>query len=135
MSSFTQALIVRKVSGTACDWLVETAFEYRVGALQSPVAIVVPAGFRTDGASVPRLLWWLWPPFGGRYDQAATLHDYLYRTKYQDLARVVADAIFLEAMAVLGVPPRTRWCIYLGVRVGGWVTYRRYRRGAACRSI
>ena len=27
---------------------------------------------------VPRMGWWLYPPFGGAYDEAATIHDHLY---------------------------------------------------------
>jgi len=39
--------------------------------------ITIPKGFVTDYASVPRYLWWLYPPVGG-YDDAAVVHDYLY---------------------------------------------------------
>ncbi|OMQ14558.1 hypothetical protein A7K94_0215800, partial [Modestobacter sp. VKM Ac-2676] len=37
---------------------------------------VVPAGFGTDFASVPRVAVWLFPRFG-RYTLAAVLHDWL----------------------------------------------------------
>jgi len=37
----------------------------------------VPAGFETDGASVPRALWWLFSPAGVLF-QASVIHDYLY---------------------------------------------------------
>ena len=37
---------------------------------------VVPAGFPTDFATVPRVVVWLVPPFG-RYTAAAILHDWL----------------------------------------------------------
>jgi hypothetical protein len=37
---------------------------------------VVPAGFRTDFASVPRVVTWLVPRFGA-YTLAAILHDWL----------------------------------------------------------
>lgn len=40
---------------------------------------IVPAGFTTDLASVPKFLWWILPPFG-RHSRAAVLHDWLYTT-------------------------------------------------------
>ncbi len=42
--------------------------------------ITIPKGFKTDLASVPKLLWGFFPPFG--VDLIAYLiHDYLYVTK------------------------------------------------------
>ena len=38
---------------------------------------VVPAGFETDGASVPRVLWVVFSPAGVLF-QASVIHDYLY---------------------------------------------------------
>lgn len=130
MSSFTDALVIKKDRGL-CRWEVANDFHYHVGGIESPFVITVPKGFPTDGASVPRPLWWLWPPFGGDYDQAAALHDWLYRTQFNNIDRVLADAILLEAMRVLGVRVAARLAIYLGVRLGGWWTYRKYRRAAA----
>lgn len=126
MSSFTRALVCKQVG--AREWEVTEGFDYEVGALGSGWIIHVPAGFRTDGASIPRPLWWIWPPFGGWWNQAAALHDYLYRTKFKDIERAVADVLLLDAMTPLHVATVSRWCIYLGVRLGGWVTYRKYRR-------
>src|SRR5262249_35732270 len=40
-------------------------------------SIMVPRGFVTDFASVPRLFWSLLPPIG-RYGYAALFHDYVY---------------------------------------------------------
>lgn len=93
--------------------------------------IVIPVDFETDGASVPRFLWAFFPPFGGDYDEAAVLHDFLYRTSFMCLERVVADAILIEAMLVCHTSALARWCIFVGVRAGGWLTYRKYRRAAA----
>ncbi len=110
------------------QWKTLRPITYTVGKLGSTWAITIPAGFETDGASVPRLLWVFFPPFGGDYDEAAVLHDYLYRTWFMCLERVVADAILIEAMKVCGTSAVARWSIFLGVRLGGWVTYWRYRR-------
>jgi len=37
--------------------------------------ILVPVGFASDGASVPRILWSIYPPFG-KYLEAAIVHDW-----------------------------------------------------------
>jgi hypothetical protein len=86
--------------------------------------ITVPAGFKTDLASIPRVLWNVLPPVGS-YDAAAVVHDYLYQ--HNGVTRRQADDILHEAMGVLGVSSAVREAIYLGVRLGGWVTWRRYR--------
>lgn len=87
--------------------------------------ITVPAGFKTDLASIPKILWNILPPVG-RYDAAAVVHDYLYQ--HNGVTRAEADAVLREAMEVLGVRWSQRWAIYAGVRVGGWKTWNRYRR-------
>lgn len=101
------------------------AFDYYVGSLQSGVWVEVPLGFETDGASVPKVLWWILPPFG-KYGQAAVVHDKLYRDgillvdgKPVRVTRAKADAIFLEAMGVLKVSPVVRYPMYWAVRLFG----------------
>ena len=91
--------------------------------------IVVPAGFKTDLASIPRGLWNILPPVGG-YDKAAVLHDFLYRNAPNNCTRSFADGVLNEAMEVSGVGRFTRWAIYAGIRVGGWVVWNRYRNQA-----
>lgn len=93
--------------------------------IKEPMAtFVVPAGFKTDLASIPQILWNILPPFG-RYDAAAVVHDYLYQ--HNGVTRGEADAILHEAMHVLRVGRAKRWAIYYGVRATGWVTWNRYR--------
>lgn len=84
--------------------------------------LVVPADFRTDFASVPPVLWFIFPPWG-RYTRAAILHDYLY-TQYDVCSRFFADAIFREAMASLGVPYWKRLAAYYAVRLLGWTRWK-----------
>jgi hypothetical protein len=86
--------------------------------------ITVPAGARTDYASVPRLLHAILPPTG-RYTYPAVVHDHLYRAG--NVSRAHADRIFLEAMREVRVSLLQRWVMWAGVRVGGWVPWRRYR--------
>jgi hypothetical protein len=87
--------------------------------------LTIPAGFKTDLASIPRGLWNVLPQVG-RYDAAAVVHDYLYQMPL-GVDRSEADAILLEAMGVLKVGWWTRTVIYSAVRVGGgkiWANYR-----------
>lgn len=77
---------------------------------------VVPTGFHTDLASVPRLpLAYLL--FGGVGDAAAVVHDYLYTT--QQVSRKVADDVLAEAMKASGVAGWRRGPMWLGVRLFG----------------
>ncbi|GAB3201552.1 hypothetical protein GCM10027261_36370 [Geodermatophilus arenarius] len=90
---------------------------------------VVPAGFRTDLASVPRPVRWLVPE-SGRYTLAAVLHDWLCQ---EGIATGVvtarqADGVFRRAMREAGVPVLLRWLMWTGVRWGALTDPRR-RRG------
>ena len=82
----------------------------------------VPAGMRTDFASVPRVFVWFLPKYG-RYTKAAILHDYLWRTAVKEgkLRLAEADGIFRRAMSELGVPFLRRWMMWAAVRVGALV--------------
>jgi len=85
----------------------------------------VPAGFHTDGASVPRGLWNVFPKYG-KYLESAVLHDWLYASAC--LTRRQADKLFKEAMKSQGVGRFRRACIYAGVRTGGWGAWRKHRK-------
>jgi len=88
----------------------------------------VEAGFVTDGASIPRLLWPLiGHPIDPSYYPAAIVHDSLYCN--QPVTRGCADAVFCRLLRRLGV---ARWRValmYTGVRLGGWVGWS--KKGAA----
>lgn len=87
----------------------------------------VPAGFISDGASIPRVLW---PVVGHPRDtdigQAAALHDLQYR--YATVSRKRADEIICEGMECLGASWAKRKAVYAGLRMGGWVAWKRYRK-------
>jgi hypothetical protein len=84
--------------------------------------ILVPDGFLTDFASIPRVLRSVIGDAAGPYAPAAVVHDFLYRTGL--VPRAEADAIFREAMGELKIPRQKRWTMWLGVRLGGWAAYR-----------
>ena len=87
---------------------------------------VVPAGFRTDFASVPRLVTWLIPRFGAD-TLAAILHDWLCREGIRSGAVTPrqADGIFRRVMRESGVPVLRRWLMWAGVRWGALTDERR----------
>lgn len=80
---------------------------------------VVPKGFITDFASVPRLplMYWL---AGDTAHMSAVLHDYLCTAYYPQMMswRGAAD-LFREAMIAEGVPAWRRWVMYWAVRLFG----------------
>lgn len=127
VSSFTTPLRCEDLDDGKSRLILEP-FRYHAGTLDSDEIYVIPAGFITDGASIPRLLWPILGHPWGRPGKAAVLHDFLYRSGFPGMTRARADGLFLEAMAVLEIPEVRRRIIYLGVRVGGWVPWNRYRR-------
>lgn len=88
------------------------------GAMLSGLRITVPAGFETDLASVPRFFWRWFPP-AGDYAAAAVVHDWFYRHP-SGISRFLADAIFRDLMAALGVPAWKRWLMWAAVRLNSW---------------
>jgi Protein of unknown function (DUF1353) len=87
---------------------------------------LVPAGFRTDFATVPALVRWLVPRFG-TYTLAAILHDWLVTEGLRTGAVTSrdADGIFRRVMRESGVPVIRRWLMWAGVRWGALGSERR----------
>ncbi|AOT11123.1 DUF1353 domain-containing protein [Pseudoalteromonas luteoviolacea] len=62
----------------------------------------VPKFFQYDGASIPKMAYYLvGTPFNPRYMQAALVHDWLYHT--HELDRVSADDLFYSMLLQAGV--------------------------------
>ncbi len=82
--------------------------------------IFVKKGFITNLASIPRIFWMIYPPFG-LYTLAAIIHDFLYSKMgaVQVHSRKEADDIFLEIMKETGVSWHTRILFYIAVRLFG----------------
>lgn len=83
----------------------------------------VPAGFKTDFASVPRILL-IFDAFGDRANLAATLHDWLYAKnpttgEHPVPSRDVADSLIREAALAQGCDQVVADVLYAGVRAGG----------------
>lgn len=81
---------------------------------------VVPAGFRCNGTSVPRVLWAYEHPFG-RALPAAILHDHTYVN--HGVARMTADFWFRSLLLDLGIRRSKVWMMWLAVRAFGWAPW------------
>lgn len=119
-------------------WLVREALIFL--STEQEKAVIVPAQFITDFASVPRLPI-IYLAMGNTAHAASVLHDYLYTSG--ELSRKDADDMFLEAMKVtqnleydakslksklatmLGIPLLKRWAMYSAVRVAGFTRYKK----------
>jgi Protein of unknown function (DUF1353) len=123
-------------------WRLDKPFWYR-----SRFGIIeVPAGFKTDFASIPPVcsigllvllagysipsLFWLGvlliaisPKLlhTGSYSRAAVIHDYIYKTRM--FCRKNCDGILYEAMGDCGTAMWKRLLIWANVRMFGWMFY------------
>lgn len=147
MSAFTGRLKIEEIQ-PGRRWRLLEPIRYEAGAKGSGHFIEVPAGFETDGATIPpffRVFLAVW----GTYGRAAALHDYLYSilrsgnlylcdpvngADYRhpafethdaegngevSLARRWADNEFHMAMIACGTARPLAWLIWLSVRVFG----------------
>lgn len=103
-------------------WELLAAFIYLTDLLEN--VVVVPAGFVTDFASVPRLPF-VYSLLGNVGHEAAVLHDWLYSPKCeQKRTRAQADAVLREAALLAGVPEYKAQLMWLAVRMFGWQFYK-----------
>lgn len=102
--------------------------------------ILVPKGFKTDLASIPRPLWVILASFELSLE-APILHDFLYRAAgkstpakrngvYQDwvFSRCEADRAFRREMGRRWINFPLRFIAYWGVRIFAGSTWRDYLR-------
>lgn len=123
MSNFTTPLNIDLID--ANKWKLQKSFEYHVGCYpNNKEIIIVPAGFITDFASIPRIFWSILPPTG-RYGKAAIIHDWCYQYGFYNRQR--SDEIFLEGMKVLKVKQWKYKIIYYSVRLFGGIVWKSYR--------
>ncbi len=119
MSSFTAHLDIRFLDeGRAAQLLEPLSWECDYKG--SGLVVTIPAGFVSDGMTVPRVLWWFMPPHGDRLSRAAWLHDYLMHllrnetphphvVTYRDAAHQ-----FWLALRALGAHPARAYLLWLG---------------------
>ena len=88
--------------------------------------IVVPIGYESDGASVPRFFWrYVFPPGDIHAMRAAFLHDYVYREHPKGWTKKKADKMFYNVMVEDGCLKSKARRAYLGVRFFGGPSWRK----------
>jgi hypothetical protein len=119
-------------SNPKIEWLADTraALLEDVIYKDGEVVYVVPKGYVTDGASVPRSLSWIYPKFG-TYLQAAILHDWLITDLLPtgEISSSRVDELFKEAMATLDIPKVRQLVMWAGVRLGA-IGNKKRRKGS-----
>lgn len=87
--------------------------------------IIVPAGFVSDGASTPKVLWVFFPPWDKRYAVATIIHDYLYsELNITGLNKELSDEIFIKIMEENGVGIVKRRLMYRAVSMFGSIFFK-----------
>lgn len=124
MSAFTGSLIIEELQPGRL-WRLVGPLRYEADAEGTGRWIEVPAGFETDGATLPaalRLVLAVW----GTYGRAACIHDLGYRliasgTPHPHMpTRAAADREFYTAMLACGTSSILAWLMWASVRVFGW---------------
>lgn len=101
-------------------WTLKEPFRTRVDGVE----IVAPAGFWTDFASVPEVIWPIIDPY--ELGRAPVLHDFLYFAGWRG-NRAYCDDAFLTAMEIEKISWWKRRAAYRAVRMfgaGAWDGYR-----------
>ena len=125
-------------------------YQYTWESKNNTWRVVVFAGFETDIASVPRIVWTISGIIpDGLHRAAAVVHDLLYKYNglpgqpdgtvqffnsvfgcWQDSqkrwSRKECDLLFIQIMAEAGVPKLKRDVMYQKVREFGWIPWRNY---------
>jgi len=85
-------------------YILEEEFRYK--------EVVVPVGFVTNGADIPRVFWSFYPPNRSDYLPAVVVHDYLCSIGEYDKA----DRYFREILVALGISDFDVFVLWGGVR-------------------
>ena len=87
--------------------------------------VIVPRGFETDYASIPRAFWIVLAPTG-KHTYAAVVHDYLYASGLK--TKDEADKIFYDIMlADLDVDKWQAWTMNQAVKYFGYKAWNEHK--------
>lgn len=86
---------------------------------------IIPKNFKTDLASIPRILWPVFAPQYSGFVAPAILHDYLYRCD-NDVNRKYADEVLYSALITEQVTTFTASKFYTAVRLFGWSHFHKH---------
>ena len=110
-----------------CGWIkgknkiyLEKTLEYWDN--RSKQLFVIPIGFESDCASIPKILWTIvGHPFQAKSRRPSVLHDFLYTNRV--VKRKVADQMFYDALIEEGMEEIKAQAFYLCVRLYGKKIY------------
>lgn len=120
---FESHLSARDLEGP--EWRLRLLTEPLIYWIDDASAIIVADGFVTDGASIPRFLWAVYPPFGP-WARAGVVHDYLCcriaagNPHIAADTRTRADLVFYGALRSLALSRFTCAALYIGATLGTW---------------
>ena len=98
-------------------------YPYRVN--HGGKSFLIPRGFESDGASVPRLFWRVvFPNSDSHATTAGICHDCIYRIQPPDWTREEADRMFLAMLVEHGARLHSAFSAYLAVRLFGGAAWR-----------
>lgn len=92
--------------------------------------LTVPAGFKTDFASVPRI-GVIYAALGNKAHRAAVLHDWLYTVGGTDSDRAYADNVLRAGCIADGMNQVEAWDMWAAVRACGASHWNRKAQAAA----
>ena len=106
--------VLESIGGRKWRVVEDLHLELRLSVL-GQCTLTIPAGFETDLATVPRFMWWAFPP-SGDYNLAAIVHDYLLVHRRPEISKKFCDEVFREIMHLTGVYCVERCLMYWAVR-------------------
>ena len=118
MSNFTNDLKVL-LSGNKVITLEQIEFYIEINGVRKN--FFVPQFYKSDLASIPRILWTVIPPFG-KYNKAGLCHDFMYEGV---VSRSEADLGFKQLLIANDVNIILANLMFLGVRLFGKSRYKR----------
>ena len=86
--------------------------------------VVIPSGFSTDGASIPRLLWSLLGinPFSPKIITAAICHDFIFNPIICKNPRE-ADGLMIKICKEHGMSKWHATMVHIGLTLGSWIPF------------
>ena len=91
--------------------------------------LIIPAGFQSDGCSIPEFLWsTISPAIDPRTLRAGLCHDFLYRVQPFGWSRRNADRLFYYFCREDGLSLIRSLKAYWGIRLFGWRVWRTNRK-------
>lgn len=142
-TNFTKASPLLRPDAKGEWWTVEEDFIWFFDENFSGTYVIVPKGFESDLASVPKILRTVVPHTTA--PAASIVHDYCYRYPFvmtymgedefgvpinviTKVNRLRIDKNYFLMNRALGVGRVKSHLMYRGVRAGGWVPYNKYRK-------